>query len=77
MRCERLHGGGVWPPTQNGWVVPPPENRHTSLPKVKGRREGIEGAIEEGTSDGVPKREVALANRFGGSVGIESPSTVG
>ncbi len=79
MRCVHFHGDGVWPPTQNGWAVPPPEDRGTLLPKVKGRREGVEDAIKEGTSDAVPKREVALANRIGGSVGfgIESPSRVG
>jgi hypothetical protein len=47
------------------------------LPKVKGRREGVEDAVEEGTSDGIPEHEVAPANRLGGSVGIESPSRVG
>jgi hypothetical protein len=36
---------------------PPPKDRHTSLPKVKGRREGVEDDVEEGTSDGVPKCE--------------------
>ena len=76
MHHECFHGSGVWPPTQNGWAVPPPEDRHTLLPKVKGRREGVEDAINEGTSDGVPKREVALANSIGGTVGVESPSGV-
>jgi hypothetical protein len=61
LRCERFRGGGVWPPTQNGWAVPPPKERHTLLTKVKGRREGVEDAVKEGTSDGVPEREVALA----------------
>ena len=31
---------------------------------VKGRREGVEDSGKEEISDGVPKREVALANRF-------------
>jgi hypothetical protein len=47
------------------------------LPKVKGRREGVEDAIKEGRSDGVPEHEVALANSWGITVGIEIPSTVG
>jgi hypothetical protein len=68
---------GVRPPTQNGWAVPPLKDRHTVLPKVKGRREGVEDANKEGRSDGVPKHEFALANSLGGTVGIESPSTVG
>ncbi len=72
-----FHGGGVRPPAQNGWATTPSEDRHTLLPKVKGRREGVEDAIEGGASDGVPKRVVALANRFGGFVGVESPSTFG
>jgi hypothetical protein len=60
------------------WIaVPPSEDRHTLPPKVKGRREGVEDAIKEGTSDVIPKREVALANSLGGTVGIESPSRVG
>jgi hypothetical protein len=46
------------------------------LPKVKGRREGVEDAIKRGASDGIPERVVALANRFGRFVGVESPSTV-
>jgi hypothetical protein len=47
------------------------------LPKVKGRREGVEDAIKEGASDGVPEHEVTLANRLDGSVGIGNPSRVG
>ncbi len=45
--------------------------------KVKGRREGVEDAVKEGAGDGVPEREVALANSVGGAVGVESPSFVG
>ncbi len=63
MRRVRFRGGGVWPPTQNGWVLL--------------RWEGVEDAGKEGISDGVPEHEVALASRLDGSVGIESPSTVG
>ncbi len=70
-------GGGVRPPAQNGWATTPSKDRHTLLPKVKGRREGVEDAVEGGASDGIPERVVALANRFGGFVGVESPSTVG
>ena len=77
MCCVRFHCGGVRPLSQNGWATSPSKDCHTSLPKVKGRREGVKDAIEEGASDSIPKREVALANRLGGSVGIESPSTVG
>jgi hypothetical protein len=58
-------------------VVPPLKDRHTLLSKVKGRREGVEDAVKKGTSDGAPDREVALANRLSGSVGVESPSRVG
>jgi hypothetical protein len=47
------------------------------LPKVKDRREGVEDAVKEGASDGIPEQVVALANRFGGFVGVESLSTVG
>jgi hypothetical protein len=47
------------------------------LTKVKGRREGVEDAIKEGTSDSIPKHEVALANSLDGTLGIESPSRVG
>ena len=70
-------GGGVRPPAQNGWATTPSKDRHTLLPKVKGRREGVEDAIKERASDGIPEREVALANRFGGSASVESPSTIG
>ncbi len=73
----RVHGDGFRPPTQNGWATAPSNDSHTLLPKVKGRREGVEDAIGEGTSDGNPEHEVALANRLGGSVGIEKPSRVG
>jgi hypothetical protein len=47
------------------------------LPKVKDRREVVEDAVKEEASDGTPEREVALANRFGGSASVESPSTIG
>ena len=77
LRCVHFHGGGVRPPAQNGWATTPSEDRHTLLPKVKGRREGVEDAIEGGASDGIPEHVVALANRFGEFVGVESPSTVG
>ena len=59
-------------------MAPPPDEERTTSPrKVKGRREGVEDAVKGGESDGVPERVVALANRFGGFVGVESPSTVG
>jgi hypothetical protein len=61
----------------NGWAVHPSKDRHTLQPKVKGRREIVEDAVKKGTSDGVPNREVALANSLGGTVGVESPSRVG
>jgi hypothetical protein len=77
LHCVCFRDGGVRPPAQNGWATTPSEDRHTSLPKVKGRREGVEDAVEGGAIDGVPERVVALANRFGGFVGVESPSTVG
>jgi hypothetical protein len=73
----RFHGGGVRPPAQNGWAITPSKDRHTSLPKVKGRREVVEDAIEGGASDSIPERVVPLANMFGEFVGVESPSTVG
>ncbi len=73
----RFRGGGVRPPAQNGWATTPSEDRHTLQPKVKGRREGVEDAIKGGASDGIPERVVTFANRFGGFVGIERPSTVG
>ncbi len=77
MHCVRFCGGGVRPPAQNGWAISPSKDRHTSLSKVKGRREGVENAIKEGASDGIPEHEVALANSVGGTVGVESPSRVG
>jgi hypothetical protein len=40
-------------------------------------REGVVDAVKGGASDGIPERVVALANRFGGFFGIESPSLVG
>jgi hypothetical protein len=70
----RFCGGKVGQPTKNGWAVPPPEDRHTSLPKVKGRREGVEYAIKGETSDSIPEHEVVLTNSLDGSVGIETPS---
>jgi hypothetical protein len=73
----RFRGGGVGPPTQNGWTVPPPKDRHTLLPKVKGRREGVEDALKEETRGSIPEHEAALSNSLGGTVGIESPSRVG
>jgi hypothetical protein len=77
LRRMHFRGGGVRPPAQNGWATTPSKDRHTSLPMVKGRREGVEDAVKEGSSDGIPERVAALANRFGGSVGVESHSTVG
>jgi hypothetical protein len=77
---HRVHfcGGGVRPPEQNGWATSPSKDRHTLLPKVKGRMEGVEDAVKEGASDSIPEHEVALANsRGGGTVGVESPSRVG
>ncbi len=47
------------------------------LPKVKGKREGVDDVVKEGTSDGVPKCEDAVANSLDGTVGIESPPKVG
>ncbi len=74
MRCVRFCGGGL--PTQNGWATTPSKDRHTLLPKLKGGREGVEDAVKGGASDGVPEHVVALANRFGGFVGVESPTLV-
>ncbi len=65
MRHVHFRGGGVRPPAQNGWATTPSEDRRTSLPKVKGKREGVEDAVKGGASDGDPERVVALANRFG------------
>jgi hypothetical protein len=64
VRSERFHGGGFWPPTQNGWAVPPPKDRSTSLLKVKGRREGVEDVVEEVGGDDTTEQqgEVARAN---------------
>ncbi len=73
MHSVHFHGGGVRPPAQNGWATTPFKDRHSSLLKVKGRREGVEDAIEGGASDGVPEH---VGERFGG-FGIESPSLVG
>jgi hypothetical protein len=42
----------------------------SGAPNVTGWREGVEDAIEEGISDGVPEHEVALANSLGCTVGI-------
>jgi hypothetical protein len=56
---------------------PFPEGMESGAPNVTGCREGVEGAIEEGTSDGVPEREVALANSLGGTVGVERSPRVG
>ncbi len=77
MHHVHFCGGEVGPPTQNGWAVPTPKDRQTLLPKLKGRREGVENTIKEGTSEGIPKGEVTLTNRLGGSVGIENPSRIG
>jgi hypothetical protein len=77
LRCVRFYGDGVRPPAQNGWATTPFKDRHTLQPKIKGRREGVEDAVKGGASDGIPERVVALANRFGGFVGVESSSTVG
>jgi hypothetical protein len=76
LHFERFCGGRVWPQTQNRWAVPPPKDRHTSLPKVKGRREGVEDAVEEVTIHGIPEHEVPLANSLGDTVGVESSSGV-
>jgi len=46
-------------------VAPPPDEEHTtSSRKVKGRREGVGGAIKEGVVDDTTERqgEVARAN---------------
>jgi hypothetical protein len=56
---------------------PSPKDRHTLLPKVKRRREGVEDAVKEGLSDGIPEHEVTLTNSWGGTVGVENPSGVG
>jgi hypothetical protein len=47
------------------------------LLKVEGKREGVEDVVKVGTSDGIPKHEVAVTNWLSGSVGVESPSRVG
>ncbi len=73
MHRVRFRGGGVRPPAQNGWATTPSEDRHTLLPKVTGRREGVEDAVEGGASDGIPERVVALANRFGGLLALKAP----
>jgi hypothetical protein len=52
------------------------KDRHTLLPKGKGRREGVEDAVEEGASDSVQEREVAVTNSVGGTVRVESPSGI-
>ncbi len=73
MHRMRFRGGGVRPPAQNGWATTPSKDRHTSLLKVKGRREGVEDAIKGGASDGIPERVVALANRLSGLLVLKAP----
>ncbi len=63
--------------TNTEWMGSPiHKDRHTLPPKVKGRKEGVEDAVEEATSDGIPEHEIALTNSLGGTVAIESPSRV-
>jgi hypothetical protein len=48
--------------TRNGLVAPPPdEERTTSQRKVKGKREGVGGAIEEGVVDDTTERQSEVA----------------
>ena len=60
---SRLWGECVCPPQLT--VAPPPDEERTTSPrKVKGRREGVGGVIEEGVVDDTTERqsEVARAN---------------
>jgi hypothetical protein len=56
-------------------VVFPPEDRSTSLLKVKGRREGVEDVLEEVRGDDTTEQhgEVARINVIRVLVGVGSP----
>jgi hypothetical protein len=48
LHCVRFcfHVGG-FPHSWNGWAIHPPKGRHALLLKVKGRRQGGDGVLEE------------------------------
>jgi hypothetical protein len=79
MHCECFRGGGFWPPTQNGWVVPPPKDRSTSPLKIEGRRVGVEDVVKEVGGDDITERQggVARANVARVVVGVGSPPSIG
>ncbi len=73
----RFCGGGL--PAQNGWAVPPPEDRSTSLLKVKGRMERVGDVVEKVGGDDTTEQqgEVARTNVVRVLVGIGSPPSIG
>ena len=77
MRRVRFCGGGL--PTQNGWAVPPPKDRSTSLLKVKGRREGVGDVVKKVGGDNTTEQqgEVARANVVRVLVGVGRHPSVG
>ncbi len=79
MHCERFCGGRFWPPTHNGWVVPPPKDRSTLPLKIEGRREGVEDVVEEVGGDNITEQQggVARTNVVRVVVGVGSPPRVG
>ncbi len=70
--CFRVGG---FPRLQNGWAVALPKGRHASLPKVKGRKQGGDGVVEEVGGDDTCEQqgEVVPANLVCVVVGVGAP----
>jgi hypothetical protein len=59
-------------------VAPPPDEERTTLPrKVKGRREGVGGAIEEGVIDDTTERQSEVARANVTEAAYEAPPAFG
>jgi hypothetical protein len=81
LALHELPWGSVILQTQNGWAAPPPKDRHALLPKVKGRREGVEVAVvDEVVGDDTTEQqegEVACTNVVCVVVDIGNPPSIG
>jgi len=62
----------------HGYVALPPDEEHTTSPsKVKGRREGVGGSIEEGIVDDTTERQSEVARTNVVKAGYEAPPAFG
>ncbi len=77
LHCIHFRGGSVIPRTQYGRAASPLEDKHTLLPKVKARREGLEVVIDDVSNDTTEQQgDVACASVVCVVVGIGSPPSI-